>query len=163
MTNRDLISQEPVQVASAASTDIQPGHQTGQDTTRSAFRCNGIDLNPDLVGRVDAMESGSAYRDMTKPTHWVLANASLRSMVDSLVRDKRRLAYWQGLDCRHSSAELAEEMVGELDVRNATKPDTVWDSAKFVARFTVRCLTMALRLQDEINAIKRQLRRAQVE
>lgn len=161
MTNQNLTPQGPVQAATGGLTDVQ-SCRSGQISVRAAFRRSGIDLNPDLVLRVDAMESGVPYNDPARPLHWVLANPSLRSMVDSLVRDKRQLAYWQGLDCRRSGIELAEEMVRDLREAEVGSPGSVWAMAKFVAVFTARCVSMAIRVQVEIAAVKRQLRRAQV-
>lgn len=161
MTNQDLTPQGPVQAATRGLPEVQSS-RSDQIGVRAAFRRSGIDLNPDLVWRVDAMESGVPYSDPAKPLHWVLENPSLRSMVDSLVRDKRQLAYWQGLDCRRSSLELAEGMVRDLSVAEVGRPGSVWAMAKFVAVFTARCVSMAIRFQVEIAAVKRQLRRAQV-
>lgn len=157
MTNQDLTLQGPVQAAVVGLTDVQLG-RSGEISVRAAFRRSAIDLNPDLVSRVNAMESGAAYNDPAKPLHWVLANASLRSMVDSLVGDKRKLACWQGLDFRLPGVDLTEEMVGELGVAAVGRPGSVWATVKFVAGFTARCLSMAIRLQGEIAAVKRQLR-----
>ncbi|MDD5334160.1 MAG: hypothetical protein PHS32_10470 [Rhodoferax sp.] len=92
MTNQKLTPQWTAQAAVGGLTDVQ-SRRSGQISVLAAFRRSALDLNPDLVWRVDAMESGAAYNDSVKPLHWVLANASLRSMVDSLVRDKRKLAY----------------------------------------------------------------------
>ena len=162
MTNQNLTSQEPVQTASAGATVVQSGLQSGQINCRSAFRLSAIDLNPDLVDRVDAMEAGVAYNDQAKPMHWMLTMGSLRSMIASLGRDKRTLAHWQGVDDVRTDSELAVEILGELGWIQVEYPATVWAFAKFMARFTAQFTSMTWQLQRDLAAVKRQLRRAQM-
>lgn len=161
MTTQNLTSQGAVQTASVGATDVQHSLQHGMLSCRDAFRRNCLDLNPDLVRSVDTMESGAAYMEGMDQEHWILADDSLRSMVASLAGYKRTLAYWQGGGERTESL-LALEVVRELGFGRTDKPASVWVLVKFMTSFTVRCLSLSIRLQREIAAVKRQLRRAQV-
>jgi len=162
MTNQNLTSQEPVQTASAGATDVQPGLQSGQINCRDAFRLSAIDLHPDLVDRVDAMEAGLAYSDQAKPVHWMLTMGSLRSMIASLGRDKRTLAHWQGVDDGRTDSELAVEILGEFGLTQVEEPATAWAFAKFMTRFTTQFVAAAAQHERNLTAVKRQLRRAQM-
>ena len=161
MTNQNLTSQEPVQTASAGATVVQPGLQSGQINCRDAFRLSAIDLNPDLVDRVDAMEAGVPYNDQAKPVHWMLTNASLRSMIAS-IGDKRILAHWQGVDDGRTDSQLAVEVLDELGLTKFEEPATVWAFAKFMTRFTTQFVSMSWQHDRDLTAVKRQLRRAQM-
>lgn len=162
MTNYNLTSQGAIQTVSTGATDVQPGLQTDRVDIRAAYRRNGIDLNPDLVGLIDAKEFGSNYNDQGKQLHWVLENSSLRSIVISLTHTKRTLAYWKSVDAGGTDSQISMGILSELGVAQTEKPVSVWANAKFIACYTARCVSLSFRFQREILAVKHQLRRSRM-
>jgi hypothetical protein len=131
--------QGPANTASAVVSVVQCQSKSQIDA-KSKYRLNTLDLNPDLDLRPQDQVAGAM-------PHWMLANPSLKKVVDTLVTGKRALAQADGNNDPSDDASLSNDVIADMGLARMAEPASLFGAAKFAVLVTWRSLKMTAWVQ----------------
>lgn len=137
----DFMKNETYSTQSMPATHCEgPALFTNTPDWRGSFRLSALALNPDLRagGNATACDGEKGQADST---HWIMRDPLLSRMTLALQSDSATLGRWQALDGGVEPACTGLVIIRQLGFENTPEPAGVLDQLRFMARFTLACLS----------------------
>lgn len=127
---------------------------------KHTFRQNAMDLNPDLVAKVDeqiAFELDT-MDDLDIARHWIFHDKMYHRAMVNLIIAVRRVQIALKVPATLTDMQIAGKLIRSAGLWELPRPKTIWERTRFLSRFLVTYASTNVKAHQAINHGKHQMR-----